>query len=158
GRRLSRAGRALGRWGTAWREAGIRALQLPERSDGRTRDRLRNRVPTGGGEAPPPPSVRAAIAGIVALLRGERGDLSGVALEMNGLPPFDRAVYQAARTIPAGSTLTYGEVASLARAPGEGRAVGQALGRNPFAIVVPCHRAVAAGGSLGGVSAPGGTI
>src|SRR5205807_8133804 len=78
---------AIGRCGIAWRESGILGVQLPERRDGRTRDRLRNRVPTAGGEAPPPPSVRAAIAGIAALLRGERADLSGVALEMNGLPP-----------------------------------------------------------------------
>src|SRR5206468_8080455 len=91
----------------------------------------------------------------VALLRGEPRDLSGVALDMERAPPFHRRVYDAARAIPAGATCSYGEVASRLGAPGAARAVGQALGRNPFAIVVPCHRVLAAGGKTGGFSANG---
>jgi methylated-DNA-[protein]-cysteine S-methyltransferase len=94
---------------------------------------------------------------MAALLDGKKADLSKIALDMDGVPEFHRRVYEAARTIPAGATLSYGEVAKRAGAPGAARAVGQALGRNPFAIVVPCHRVLAAGGKLGGFSAKGGT-
>src|SRR5437588_19241 len=100
---------------------------------------------------------RQAIHGaIVAVLSGEAVDLSFVVLDTDRVPVFDRRVYEAARLIPPGATRTYGEVAHLAGARREARAVGQALGRNPFAIVVPCHRVVAANGRLGGFSAHGG--
>src|SRR4029453_17011519 len=82
--------------------------------------------------------------------------LSHVALDMEQVPAFERRVYEAARRIPAGKTLSYGEIAGQLGVPGSARAVGRALGRNPFAIVVPCHRVVAAGGKLGGFSASGG--
>jgi methylated-DNA-[protein]-cysteine S-methyltransferase len=83
-------------------------------------------------------------------------DLISVELDMSGVPPFHRRVYQLIRTIPPGETMSYGEVATLLGSPGAARAVGQALRRNPFALVVPCHRVVAAGGRLGGFSANGG--
>jgi methylated-DNA-[protein]-cysteine S-methyltransferase len=79
-----------------------------------------------------------------------------VALDMEGVPPFHRRVYEIARTIPPGATLSYGDVAARLDAPGAARAVGQALGRNPFALVVPCHRVLAARGKAGGFSARGG--
>jgi methylated-DNA-[protein]-cysteine S-methyltransferase len=107
-------------------------------------------------ESSPPIAVRAAVDGIVALLGGETVDLSFVELDTDRVPAFDCRVYEAARLIPPGVTRTYGEVARQAGAPREARAVGQALGRNPFAIVVPCHRVVAADGGLGGFSAHGG--
>jgi methylated-DNA-[protein]-cysteine S-methyltransferase len=107
-------------------------------------------------EAPPPPDVQRALDGIVALLCGKVSDLSAVVLDMDRVPPFHRRVYAVARTIPPGTTLSYGEIAARLGAPGSARAVGQALGRNPFAIVVPCHRVLAAGGKLGGFSANGG--
>jgi methylated-DNA-[protein]-cysteine S-methyltransferase len=100
--------------------------------------------------------VQRAIEGIVALLRGEPGDLEGVALDMAGMEPFRRRVYEVARGIPPGATLSYGEVAARLGAPGMAREVGRALGRNPFAIIVPCHRVLAAGGRIGGFSARGG--
>jgi methylated-DNA-[protein]-cysteine S-methyltransferase len=103
-----------------------------------------------------PPDVQDAIDGIVALLRGEASDLSEVVLVMEGLLEFERLVYEAARTIPPGATLTYGELAQRLGDAGLARAVGRALGRNPFPIIVPCHRVVAAGGRAGGFSAPGG--
>jgi methylated-DNA-[protein]-cysteine S-methyltransferase len=101
--------------------------------------------------------VQLAIDNIVALLCGEPSDLSAIALDMEGLAPFHRRVYEVARTIPPGKTLPYGEVAARAGAPGAARAVGQALGHNPFPIIVPCHRVVSAGGKIGGFSAHGGT-
>jgi methylated-DNA-[protein]-cysteine S-methyltransferase len=148
---------AIGRCGIAWGERGIVGVQLPEGTDSRTRGRVLQRVPGAVHEAAPPAPVRVAVDGIVALLGGQAVDLSSVVLDMDRVPAFDRRVYQAARQIPPGSTLTYGEVAARVGAPGEARAVGQALARNPFAIVVPCHRVVAAGGGLGGFSAHGGT-
>ena len=145
----------IGRCGVAWGGRGILAIQLPEANEGATRRRLLRRCP-GADEATPPPDVQRAIGGIAALLRGEPRDLATVALDMAGVPAFDRGVYEVARTIPPGSTLSYGEIAARLGAPGAAREVGQALGQNPFAIVVPCHRVVAAGGKPGGFSAGGG--
>src|SRR5215813_6123954 len=146
---------AIGRCGVAWGEGGIAGIQLPEAGERETRARMLQRFPVAG-EVPPPPGVQRVIDRIVALLRGESSDLSAVALDMNGVPEFHRRVYEAARTIPPGKTLSYGDVAARAGAPGAARAVGQALGRNPFPIVVPCHRVLAAGGKIGGFSAQGG--
>ncbi|WP_437943881.1 methylated-DNA--[protein]-cysteine S-methyltransferase [Sorangium sp. So ce281] len=146
---------AIGRCGIAWGERGVAALQLPEAREPETRSRLLQRSP-GAQAAAPPPEVQRAVDAIVALLRGEASDLSAVALDMDRVPPFHRRVYEVARTIPPGATLTYGEVAARLGAVGSARAVGQALGRNPFAIIVPCHRVLAAGGKAGGFSASGG--
>lgn len=146
---------AVGRCGLAWGPAGLTAVALPEASPGETLARLRRKG--GAGEATAPPAaVQATIAAIAALLRGERRDLAEIALDMDGVPAFHRRVYELARGIPPGRTLTYGEVAARLGEPGAARAVGQALGRNPFPIVVPCHRVLAAGGRPGGFSAPGG--
>ncbi len=147
---------AIGRCGIAWGTGGILGVQLPEGRVTDTRARLARRFPAAR-EATPPRDIRRACADIVALLAGQRRDLSGIALDMDGVAPFQRRVYDAARAIPAGATLSYGEVASRIGSPGSARAVGQALGRNPFAIIVPCHRVLAAGGKTGGFSANGGT-
>ena len=146
---------AIGRCGLAWSERGIVGLQLPESNDRDTRRRLLRRAP-GAREMSPPPTVQRAIDSIVALLGGEASDLAGVTLDLDGVPSFDRGVYEVARTIPLGATLSYGEIAARLGDRTLARDVGQALGRNPFAIVVPCHRVVAAGGKLGGFSANGG--
>ncbi len=98
------------------------------------------------------------IESIQALLRGEPADLSSVVLDWRGVPEFHRRVYELALAIPPGRTLTYGEVAQQLGEPGAARAVGQALGKNPYAPIVPCHRVLAAGGRAGGFSAPGGTL
>jgi methylated-DNA-[protein]-cysteine S-methyltransferase len=146
---------AIGRCGVAWGDGGLVGLQLPEASDRATRDRLRARFPEAV-EAPPPAAIARAQAEIAALLRGEAADLSSLPLDMAGVPAFHRRVYEVARTIPPGATISYGELAARLGSPGAARAVGQALGRNPFAIVVPCHRVFAAGGKVGGFSANGG--
>ena len=145
----------IGRCGIAWGGRGVVGVQLPEKRDLETRARLLQRFP-GGHESAAPPEVQRAVDDITALLRGEATDLSGVRLDMEGLSPFHRRVYEAARTIPSGTTFSYGDIAAQLGAPGAARAVGQALGRNPFAIVVPCHRVLAAGGKIGGFSANGG--
>lgn len=107
-------------------------------------------------EARPPAEVQRAVDAIVTLLNGQSSDLSTIVLDMDRVPPFHRRVYEAARGIPAGATCSYGEIAKWIGAPGAARAVGRALGRNPFAVVVPCHRVLAAGGKAGGFSAAGG--
>jgi len=146
---------AIGRCGIAWSGRGVAAVQLPEGGPAETRACLLRRC-RGAREAAPPAPVQRALDGIVALLGGEPSDLEAVALDMTGVPPFHRRVYAVTRTIPPGSTLSYGEVAARLGAPGMARDVGQALGRNPFAIIVPCHRVLAAGGRIGGFSARGG--
>jgi methylated-DNA-[protein]-cysteine S-methyltransferase len=93
---------------------------------------------------------------VLHLLRGEKIDLSGVPLDLQASPEFHRQVYQVARTIPPGQTLTYGEIAKRLGVPHESREVGQALGRNPIAVIVPCHRVLGADGKMGGFSANGG--
>jgi methylated-DNA-[protein]-cysteine S-methyltransferase len=145
----------IGRCAIAWGGRGVVAVQLPEACDSTTRGRLLQRVPHAS-EASAPAQVQRAIDGIVALLQGEATDLSFVMLDMERVPPFHRRVYEITRSIPPSETLTYGEVATRLGAPGSARAVGQALGRNPFAIIVPCHRVLAAGGKAGGFSASGG--
>jgi O-6-methylguanine DNA methyltransferase len=145
----------IGRCGIAWGARGVVGVQLPEAHALETRARLLRRFPDAR-EAEPPPAVRRAQGGIAALLRGEARDLSAVVLDMEHVPPFHRRVYEVARAIPPGATLSYGAIATRLGAPGSARAVGQALGRNPFAIVVPCHRVLAAGGKVGGFSANGG--
>jgi O-6-methylguanine DNA methyltransferase len=146
---------AVGSCAIAWGARGILGVQLPEGDEGRTRARMRRRFPTAR-EAAPPADVGRVIGGIVALLGGEAVDLSTVALDMERVPAFNRRVYEVARTISCGATLTYGEIAKRLGVPAEAREVGEALGRNPFPIIVPCHRVLAAGGKLGGFSAPGG--
>jgi methylated-DNA-[protein]-cysteine S-methyltransferase len=146
---------AVGPCGVAWRAAGLAGLLLPDRSADATAARLRTRSPDAR-PGTPPPAVEQAIAAIVSLLRGARTDLSFITLDMTGVPPFHRRVYEAARAIPAGETWAYGDLARRVGAPGAARAVGQALGRNPFALIVPCHRVVAASGAMHGFTAPGG--
>jgi methylated-DNA-[protein]-cysteine S-methyltransferase len=146
---------ALGTCGIAWSEHGLIGVQLPENDTALTRGRLRRRFPDAR-EAEPPPEIAQTIADVKRLLSGERVDLTSVALDMNGVPPYDRDVYRAAREIPPGATLTYGEIATRIGHRGTARDVGVALARNPFAIVVPCHRVVAANGRLGGFSGAGG--
>ncbi|WP_158885559.1 methylated-DNA--[protein]-cysteine S-methyltransferase [Amycolatopsis anabasis] len=146
---------AIGWCGIAWGERGIVGAQLPEGSEHRTRTRLRRRFPETP-ETEPSPAMRKVIDDVVELLAGGQPDLSAVELDMTDVPDFHRRVYEIALAIPPGKTLTYGEVAHRLGMPGSAQAVGQALGRNPFAPVVPCHRILAAGGKDGGFSANGG--
>ena len=146
---------AVGRCGIAWGERGIVAVQLPERNDAATRARLLRRYP-GMNEAPAPPEVLQAIEAITALLGGEQRDLSAIALDMQDVPEFQQRVYATARTIPPGSTLSYGEIAARLGDRTVARDVGEAMGQNLFPIIVPCHRVLAAGGKIGGFSAAGG--
>ena len=148
---------AIGICGIAWCADAIVAVQLPEATAHATRARLlRGTGPLA--ETPPPPFVQAAIEGVQALMQGAPRDLCEVPLDMAGVPEFHQRVYAIARRIGPGQTRTYGEVADELGDKALARAVGQALGRNPFAPVVPCHRVLAANGQPGGFSAGGGAL
>jgi methylated-DNA-[protein]-cysteine S-methyltransferase len=147
---------AIGRCGIAWNERGVVAAGLPERDDDKMRARLLRRCP-GAVEQAPPAAVRRVIDGIVALVATGTADLAAVALDMEGVPPFNRRIYEIVRAVPPGSTLTYGEIAArLGGGPELARDVGTAMGQNPFPPIVPCHRVVAANRKAGGFSARGG--
>jgi methylated-DNA-[protein]-cysteine S-methyltransferase len=150
---------AIGPCAIAWGEHGICGVQLPEASARHTRTRIQRRFPDAR-ELAPPIEVQQAVDAVTALLAGQAqdpADLSDIVLDMQGVPPFHQRVYVLARTMAPGETMTYGEMAERLGQPGAARAVGQALGHNPFAPVVPCHRILAADGRAGGFSADGGT-
>jgi methylated-DNA-[protein]-cysteine S-methyltransferase len=146
---------AIGDCGIVCSGRGVAGVQLPEKNERATRARIARRFPNAREAAPPPDSVRA-IADIVALLAGERKDLSSIAVALDGIPEFDRRVYAIARSIPPGGTLSYGEIAAQLGDRQRAREVAEALSRNPVPLIVPCHRVLAAGGKMGGFSAPGG--
>ena len=147
----------IGRCGIAWGDLGIIGVQLPEAREIETRGRMLRQYPDAR-ELRPPPNVQTAIEGISALLRGRACDLSDVALDMTGIHVFNQRVYELTREIPRGETRTYGEMASRLGASGASHSVAQAIGRNPFMIIVPCHRVLEAGGYADKISPNGGVI
>jgi len=146
---------AIGRCAIAWSDAGLVGVQLPEANDALAERRLARRFP-GVRSGPPGAAAAAAIVRITAFLAGAEDDFASLDLDETGVGAFERAVYRAARAIPAGATSTYGAIATALGDIRESRRVGQALGRNPWPIVIPCHRVTGAGGWMGGFSAPGG--
>ena len=148
---------AIGTCGIVWNARGVAGVQIHDGTEAATRSRLLRRF-AGAQEAKPPAHVQQAVDGVVALLRGEKRDLNDVTIDTDGLPELNRKVYVIARTIPPGSTLTYGEIAERLGDKRLAREVGQALGQNPIPLIVPCHRVLAAGGKTGGFSAPGGVV
>ncbi|MGW4088527.1 methylated-DNA--[protein]-cysteine S-methyltransferase [Nocardia sp. NPDC004750] len=148
---------AIGCCAIAWSSAGVIRFQLPEASPAATRARItRARAGEKLHEQPPTEAIAEAIAGIRAHLTGELDDLRWIAVDTSGIPEFHRAVYTVTRAIDPGHTLSYGQVAHRVGAPGGAQAVGQALGRNPIPLIIPCHRVLAADHALHGFSAPGG--
>ena len=151
----SRFDTAIGACAVAWGDAGIVGAQLPEADHAALQRRMQRRFP-GAVRGAPDAVTAGVIAAIQAVLRGEAVPLPSAPLDWRGVPQFQRRVYEVALTIPPGRTLTYGELAARLGEPGAARAVGRALRMNPFAPIVPCHRVLAAGGRMGGFSAPGG--
>ncbi|MBV9869611.1 MAG: methylated-DNA--[protein]-cysteine S-methyltransferase [Frankiaceae bacterium] len=147
---------AIGECGVAWGDDGIRSVMLPSHSELGIAGELRKRH--GDGEPLPPPSpIQQAIDRMVRLLAGESADdLRDVAIDFGEASDFSRQVWEITRTVGPGETTTYGEIARQLGQPHAAREVGQALGRNPVPIIVPCHRVLGAGGKLVGFSAPGG--
>jgi O-6-methylguanine DNA methyltransferase len=152
----------LGPCGIAWGEPtdsasqpALALVQLPEATPQRTESRIARRCGLRKPRVPPPP-IGEIIGKIRRHLQGEVQDFRDVAVDLDGVAPFDRQVYEAAREIPPGQTRTYGEIAKAVGKPAAAQEVGQALSKNPVPIIVPCHRVSAAAGKLGGFSAPGG--
>ncbi|WP_369058531.1 methylated-DNA--[protein]-cysteine S-methyltransferase [Caulobacter sp. 73W] len=147
---------AIGRCAIAWGEGGIKGLRLPDDDPAYVLRRMLARFPEAE-EGAPPPHIQAVIDDIVRLMLGERVDLSAAPLDMSDVPDFHRQVYDRVLQIQPGQIRTYGDVARDLGDITLSRAIGQAMGANPFPIVMPCHRVMAAGGKLGGFSAPGGS-
>jgi methylated-DNA-[protein]-cysteine S-methyltransferase len=147
----------IGRCGIAWGDLGIIGVQLPEAREIETRGRMLRQYPDAR-ELRPPPNVEIAIEGISALLRGRACDLSDIALDMRGVHAFNQRVYELTREIPRGETRTYSELAARLGASGASHSVAQAIGRNPFMIIVPCHRVLEAGGYADKICPNGGVI
>ena len=146
---------AIGACGIAWSADAIVTCQLPEADPEGTARRMQRRHHESEPSTPPE-WVAHVIERVQALLEGAKDALVDVPLDMAGQPEFNRRVYAIARAIPPGRTLTYGDIARQLGEPGSSRAVGQALGHNPFAPIVPCHRVLGAGNSGTGFSATGG--
>jgi O-6-methylguanine DNA methyltransferase len=148
----------IGECAIAWSARGIARLQLPERDrKGTLRSlgsKLRDRILV---EKAPPAVVKKAIADVRAHLEGQHNDLLHIEIDYEGVPDFHQKVYEATRRIPPGRTMSYGQVARAAGSPLAARAVGQAMAKNPFPLVVPCHRVVGSNG-MGGFSAYGGCV
>ncbi|MGH6763864.1 MAG: methylated-DNA--[protein]-cysteine S-methyltransferase [Phyllobacterium sp.] len=147
---------ALGFIGIAWNANGVRRLHLPAESRDATEQHMLSRLREPSPTTPPAPMER-----IVAMIRqyaqGHPADFSGVTLDLDGVTPLYRTIYEATRRIGWGETLTYAELAASAGFEGKAWEVGQAMGRNPVTLIIPCHRVLAAGNRIGGFSAPGGT-
>jgi methylated-DNA-[protein]-cysteine S-methyltransferase len=146
---------ALGRCALVWTSRGIAGVNLPEGDEAKTRARLKKRFPEAH-EVAPPADIQKIINEVVALIAGEKIDFSHVTLDHAQLPEFSKRVYDIVRTIPIGHTLTYGDIAKKLGDVSLAREVGQAMGKNPTPVIMPCHRVVAASGRTGGFSAPGG--
>jgi len=145
----------IGCCGVVWSDRGVVGVQLPERGERATRARVLRRFPSAR-ERLPPAQVQAVVDGIVALLEGKPQAFDHVMLDLDGVAEFNRRVYQVARGIPPGATLSYGAIAERLGDRALARDAARALSENPVPIIVPCHRVVAADGKIGGFSAPGG--
>lgn len=145
----------LGFAGIAWSNDGIARFRLPD-SD---RDAARRAIAAKGEEAVPPPAIAEIVSQAQRYFAGERIDFSAIGLDLASVDPFRRSIYDALRRVSFGETVTYGELAKRAgvNAPQAAQDVGVAMARNPVPLIIPCHRVLAAGGKLGGFSAPGRT-
>ena len=142
--------------GIAWNGVGVTRFQLPTRSAEATERLMQRRLP-GAAPGTPPAAVAATIAAVKRYFAGEATDFSGVRLDLGEQSDFFRQVYDAARRVGWGRTTTYGTLAKeLGAEPQAARDVGEAMAKNPVALIIPCHRVLAAGGKVGGFSAPGG--
>jgi len=145
----------LGACGIAWNERGVTAFQLPEATRQQTESRIARNASATRAK-----SVPKKIAGIIKRaqkhLAGDAQDFRDVAVDLDNRAEFSKRVYAVCHAIPSGRTMSYGEIAKLVKRPGASRAVGQAMGKNPIPLIIPCHRVLASGNRPGGFSAYGG--
>lgn len=146
----------VGPIGLVWTKQGLKALLLPEKTRRATELEIQKRYPSAGPKTSSS-QIQRIIRQIQGLLAGKPETFSRVTLDLSSVSVFYRSVYEAARAIPPGQTQSYGQIAQALGKKGAARAVGQALGRNPIAIIIPCHRVLGQNGAIGGFSAPGGT-
>lgn len=149
---------AQGTCAIAWSEAGVTRFRLPEADAGTSERGMLRRLPDAK-PASPPPAVAQAVAAAKRYFDGERTEFFDVPLDLGGQDGLFLKIYDAARRIGWGRTTTYGGLAKEMGAEGweAARDVGQAMAKNPVPLIIPCHRVLAAGGKMGGFSAPGGT-
>ena len=140
----------------AWNDTGVVNFRLPEKSAEATRKSLLRRLPDATPAAPPP-AIAAALAAAQHYFSGEKTDFSAVPLDLSKQGDFFQKIYAALRRVGWGETTTYGALAKQFGDDWEiARDVGQAMAKNPIPLIIPCHRVLAAGGKVGGFSAPGG--
>jgi methylated-DNA-[protein]-cysteine S-methyltransferase len=143
--------------GLAWNQQGVSGLRLPARTEESAEAAILRRLPEAR-RAPPSPAVAQLISDIQRYFDGEKIDFSEVAVDLGVQDPFFSRVYAEVRKLGWGVTTTYGALAkTLGAEPQAARDVGQAMASNPVPLIVPCHRVLAAGGKIGGFSAPGGS-
>ncbi len=141
----------------AWSDKGVMRFRLPEPKAEATEQSLLRRLPDAM-PALPPPDVASAIDAATRYFSGEKTDFTGVALDLGQQSELFEKIYAAARKLGWGETTTYGAMAKQFGDDWEiARDVGQAMAKNPIPLIIPCHRVLAAGGKVGGFSAPGGS-
>jgi methylated-DNA-[protein]-cysteine S-methyltransferase len=146
---------AAGFCAIGWSDHGIARFQLPTKTAEAAERLLLRRAP--GAKAAPPAQVADVIAAATRYFEGGRPDFSGLELDLDDVDPLFRSIYEALRGVGYGRTTTYGALAKeLAPGPEGARHVGEAMAKNPIPLIIPCHRVLAAGGKVGGFSAPGG--
>ena len=145
----------LGFAGIAWGDDGITRFRLPDPDHTAAAQQFKGKVESQS----PPPQVATVVDQAARYFAGERIDFSEIGLDLSGIDPLRRSIYDALRKVSFGETVTYGELAKRAgiNAPQAAQDVGVAMARNPVPLIIPCHRVLAAGGKLGGFSAPGRT-
>lgn len=147
---------AIGFCGLVWRENRISTFLLPEQDTSKLKKRLIGLTNRSESAESLPPWIEKTITKVSRHLEGEKEDFSDLSLEVDHLSEFRRSVYRAARKIPPGEIRTYGQLADAIGNPRASRAVGMALGANPIALIIPCHRIIGGNQKLGGFSAFGG--
>ena len=148
---------SLGRCGIAWSDGGVIGVQLPAMREIETRRELLRRFPDAR-ERTPPPEVAPAIDAVSSALRGQSHAAAGLPLDMTSAPPFSRRVYELLQRVPRGETVSFDEIASRLGMTGVIHSVKQAISRNPFPVLVPCHRAVPSHGETSGAPTFGGIV
>jgi len=145
----------LGLAGIAWGDGGVTRFRLPDQD----REAARKAIAVKGEAAEPPPAIAEIVAKALRYFAGERIDFTDIGLDLASVDSSRRPIYDALRKVGFGETVTYGELAKRAGAtqPQAAQDVGIAMARNPVPLIIPCHRVLAAGGKIGGFSAPGRT-
>jgi len=145
---------AIGPVGLAWSETGLIRLQLPDADGARTLARLTRRLEAEEGH--PPAWLEPTVKRLQQYFAGSKVDFREEPLDLMGVPEFHARLYREMLGLAWGETVTYGELAERVGSPGAAQSVGQAMGKNPIPVIVPCHRVLASGNKVGGFSAPGG--